>query len=145
LKLINTELAARLTRQDQSMSRVETKSAVVIGFAVTAAQFLATRHPFSSPWSILFGLSAFLCYIAAFTVGVWTLRVEKFKDLSATGLRALAEQAEVEVLRQLIGTRRKNFEDNKLSAVRKARGWWWSTWLLAFGLLLSIACMVLTA
>jgi hypothetical protein len=127
------------------MSRVETKATVVIGFAVTAAQFLATRHPFNSPWSTLFGLTALLCYVAAFACGIWTLRVKKFKDLSATGLRALAEQTQDEVLRQLIGTRRKNYEDNKRSADRKARGWWWSSGLLAAGLLLSIACIVQTA
>jgi hypothetical protein len=70
LKLVNAELTARIARQDASMTRVETKAVVTIGFAVAAAQFLATRDLFKSPFSILFGLLAFPICRLAFATGI---------------------------------------------------------------------------
>lgn len=142
LELINKELTDRLTRQDQSHSRVETKLTLVIGFAATAAQFLATRHPFRTPWSTLFGLCAFGAYIGAFTVGLWGLRLSKYRELDAAELRQLAEVSQVEVLMQLIGTRRAAVQANKSRGISKVRSWWWSTGLLAAGLLASVVCIV---
>jgi hypothetical protein len=144
-KLINTELAARLTRQDASVSRVEAKAILVVGFAATATQFLATRSPFKTPWSTLFAIIAIASYVLAFAVGVWSMRVAKFADLDGPNLVGLSEQTEQEVLLQLIGTRGAIFEKNAKAAERKAKAWWWSIRLLTTGLVSSVACIVQTA
>lgn len=127
------------------MSRVETKAVVVIGFAVTAAQFLATRNPFKSPLSILFGLLAFIAYAAAFGIGIWSTRVAKFADLDGAWLRSLAEQPQLDVLHKLIASRKHLVEKNKRFADRKGMAWWWSLAMLTAGLVSSIACIVQTA
>ncbi|MGI8312738.1 hypothetical protein [Saccharopolyspora hattusasensis] len=69
----------------------------------------------------------------------------KFVDLEGSALRCLAEQAEEDALRRLIGLRRKIYEDNKRTADRKARLWWWSSSLLTVGLLSSVLCIVHTS
>jgi len=43
LELLNSELASRLTRQADSLAKIDTKAVFLIGFAATAAQFLATH------------------------------------------------------------------------------------------------------
>jgi hypothetical protein len=145
LELINAELASRLSRQDLSLSRIETKATVVLGFAATAAQFLATRDPFRTPWSTLFGLVAFLVYAGAFAFGIWTLRVAKFDDLDPGELRQIATIDKMDALRQLIWARRAMFDTNKRKADRKADTWWWSFVLLTAGLLFSLACIMQTS
>lgn len=145
LELINAELTSRLSRQDQSLSRIETKSTVVLGFAATAAQFLATRDPFRTPWSTLFGLVAFLVYAGAFACGVWALRVAKFDDLDPGELRQIATIGKADALRQLIWAPRTMFDTNRRKAERKADAWWWSFLLLTAGLLSSAACVMQTS
>jgi len=145
LELINTELSSRLSRQDQSLSRIEAKAVVVLGFAATAAQFLATRDPFRTSWSTLLGLVAFLAYTCAFAFGVWTLRVAKFSDLEVKELRQIAEIGQADALRQLIWARMTMFDDNKKKADLKARAWWWSSALLTAGLLSSVICIMQTS
>ncbi len=60
LELINSELAARLARQSESGAKVDTKAIFLVGFAATAAQFLASRsfEPFT-------GAAAFMAYAVA--------------------------------------------------------------------------------
>jgi hypothetical protein len=144
-KLLNSELSARLTRQDASMARVETKAIVVLGFAATAAQFLSTKNPFKTPWSILFAVLAFVAYGLAFAVGIWSFRVAKFADLEGRRLLQLHTESELELLGKLIGTREEIFTRNAKSAKKKAQAWWWSLYLLAAGLLSSTFCIVHTA
>lgn len=52
LKLINTELTARLARQADDSAKVDTKAIVIVGYAVAASSFLAIRHaqPDSRAW-----------------------------------------------------------------------------------------------
>jgi len=145
LKLVNAELTARIARQDASMTRVETKAVVTIGFAVAAAQFLATRDLFKSPLSILFGLLAFMAYLLAFAIGIWSIRVAKFADLEGSWLLGLAEQPHVNVLRKLSWSRKNVVDQNKKAAERKARLWWRSLGLLTAGLVSSVLCVVQTA
>jgi hypothetical protein len=44
LVLINSGLAARLDRQADSLAKIDNKAVVVIGYALAAATFLATRR-----------------------------------------------------------------------------------------------------
>jgi hypothetical protein len=43
LELLNDEVASRLTRQSESLAEIGTKAVFLIGFAATAARFLATH------------------------------------------------------------------------------------------------------
>jgi hypothetical protein len=44
LELLNNEVASRLARQSESLAKIDTKAVFLIGFAATAAQFLATHQ-----------------------------------------------------------------------------------------------------
>src|SRR5258708_10562218 len=44
LDLINSEISASLARQSDSGKNIDTKAVVLVGYAVAAAAFLATRH-----------------------------------------------------------------------------------------------------
>jgi hypothetical protein len=145
LELVNAELASRLDRQGHSLSRIEAKAIVMLGFAATAIQFLATRDPFWTSWSILFGLVAFVAYIGSFAFGVWSLRVAKSRDLEPGELRRLATGRKADTLRQLIWARRTIFDTNKRTAQRKADAWRWSFVLLTAGLLSSVVCIMQTS
>ncbi|WP_234443325.1 hypothetical protein [Streptomyces cellulosae] len=43
LEFLNNEVASRLTRESDSLAKIDTKAVFLIGFAATAARFLATH------------------------------------------------------------------------------------------------------
>jgi hypothetical protein len=57
LELTNTELVARLGRQTESGTKIDTKAVFVTDFVAAAAQFLATQNP-QPGWA----LAAFMAY-----------------------------------------------------------------------------------
>ncbi|MES4886173.1 hypothetical protein ABVB69_37650 [Streptomyces sp. NPDC000349] len=77
LELISSELAARLTRQSESGAKVDTKAIFLVGFAATAAQFLASRsfEPFT-------GAAAFVAYAVAVGFGISVFNLAEYEDRS---------------------------------------------------------------
>ncbi|UXX98116.1 hypothetical protein N7U49_48370 (plasmid) [Streptomyces sp. AD2-2] len=76
LELLNNEVAARLTRQSDSLAKIDTKAVFLIGFAATAAQFLATHKHHD-----VLAYCAFAAYAITLLTGVHTMRVAEHKDL----------------------------------------------------------------
>jgi hypothetical protein len=76
LDLINTELTGRLARQTESGSKIDTKAIFLAGFAATATQFLATRHP-----QPLLATLAFAAYGVAIVSGTLTQALTKYGDV----------------------------------------------------------------
>lgn len=147
-ELINTEQAARLERQGQSLARIENKAGAVAAFAVVGGQFLATRHPFATSWSTLFAVLAFTCYVLTAGCSIWVARVAKGADLPAADLVADAKNdslSRADVMKQLITDRDTVYQESKHQNVRRAHAWWVSVGLLSAGLASSVTCIMLTA
>src|SRR5260221_14622151 len=75
LDLINSEISASLARQSDSGKNIDTKAVVLVGYAVAAAAFLATRH--AQP--VLAAL-AYIAYAAAGSFGVWAYALPLYQD-----------------------------------------------------------------
>jgi hypothetical protein len=140
LELMNQELAARLDRQDQSGSKIDTKAALLAGFIATAAPFLATRHG----ESVLEGF-AFAAYAVAFGLAVAALAIAPYKEVKPRGLLdGYAMRSKQEALAYLAAARVRIFEQNKQKYERKSALWWYSLAALAIGLVFSVAAIVQT-
>jgi hypothetical protein len=146
-ELINTEQAARLGRQDQSLARIETKAGVITAFALAAGQFLATRHPFATPLSTLFGILAFACYVITAGCSIWITRVARGSDLNAGDLVNDAQNealTRADLLKQLIVTRAEVYKNNNRQNTKRAHVWWVSVGSLSAGFASSVVCVMLT-
>ncbi|MFK0107887.1 hypothetical protein [Streptomyces sp. NPDC091217] len=139
LDVLNNELAARLARQSDSLGKIDTKAVFLIGFAATAAQFLATHKH-----HVVLAYLAFAAYALALLAGVQTFRVADHKDLEPRQLLvAHVRSPKSQVLIELAATRASIFEENQRRHQRKARYWSASLWLLVGGLALSTAALLL--
>src|SRR5260370_24086717 len=76
LDLINSEISASLARQSDSGKNIDTKAVVLVGYAVAAAAFLATRH--AQP--VLAAL-AYIAYAAAGSFRVWGYAIPPYPDV----------------------------------------------------------------
>src|SRR5260370_23859260 len=76
LDLINSEISASLARQSDSGKNIDTKAVVLVGYAVAAAAFLATRH--AQP--VLAAL-AYIAYAAAGSFGIWAYPIPPYHDV----------------------------------------------------------------
>jgi hypothetical protein len=76
LELLHNEAAARLTRQSDSLAKIDTKAVFLVGFAATAAQFLATHKHHD-----VLAHCVFAAYAISLLAGVHTFRVAEYKDL----------------------------------------------------------------
>lgn len=142
LKLINSELTARLTRQETAGNQVGTKAALLAGVATAAAQFLATRQHLHMGLAV----TAWAAYGLAFIAGVYAYALARYEDVPAP--RKLVEghvtQTESATLAALIATRVSVFEANKGRYRRKVVSWWISLVALALGLVVSVTAIVQT-
>jgi hypothetical protein len=139
LELLNNEVASRLTRQSDSLAKIDTKAVFLIGFAATAAQFLATHKHHD-----VLAYCAFFTYAVTLLTGVQTIRVAEHKDLEprvmlADNVRSPKSQA----LAALAATRASIFEKNQRRHELKARYWAVSLWSLVVGLGLSTVALLL--
>ncbi len=140
LELINRELAARLDRQDQSGSKIDTKATLLAGFIATAAQFLATRH--GQP---VLAIIAFAAYAAGFGLAVAALAIAPYKEVEPRRLLdGYAMRSKQQTLAFLAAARVRISERNKQKYERKAAFWWLSLAALAIGLVFSAAAIVQT-
>ncbi|MBQ0850213.1 hypothetical protein J8N05_18625 [Streptomyces sp. BH-SS-21] len=139
LELINSELAARLARQSESGAKVDTKAVFLVGFAATAAQFLASRsfEPFS-------GAAAFVAYAVAVGFGISVFNLAAYEDLEPRAtLAAYARSTKGAALGELAGTRVRFFERNDVLHQRKTKRWTVTMAAVAAGIFLSTVSLVL--
>ncbi|MGA5291673.1 hypothetical protein [Streptomyces pseudogriseolus] len=139
LEFLNDEAASRLTRQSDSLAKIDTKAVFLIGFAATAAQFLATHKHHD-----VLAYIAFAAYAVTLLAGVQTIRVAEHKDLEPRPmLVAYARSPKSQVLAELAASRATIFEKNKRRHELKARYWAVSLWSLVVGLGLSTVALLL--
>ncbi|MFK4107129.1 hypothetical protein [Streptomyces sp. NPDC002176] len=129
LELLNGEMASRLTRQSESLAKIDTKTVFLVGFAATAAQFLAT-HQHHQGLAYL----AFVFYAVTLLAGVLSIRVSGYEDLEPKRMvQDNVNSPESRVLAAMVATRVTIFEDNRKRHDRKARYWTVSRWSLVAG------------
>lgn len=76
LELINAELTARLDRQADSDAKIDTKAVTLVGYAVVAASFLATRHTQVLLASFAYGFDAIAVGLA-----LWAYALARHRDV----------------------------------------------------------------
>ncbi|MBT2511586.1 hypothetical protein J7I98_38570 [Streptomyces sp. ISL-98] len=136
LELLNSEASSRLARQSDSLAKIDTKAVFLIGFAATAAQFLATHKHHD--------VLAFAAYAVTLLTGVQTIRVAEHKDLELSPmLVAYVRSPKSRVLAELAASRALVFEKNKRRHELKARYWVVSLWSLVVGLGLATVALLL--
>jgi hypothetical protein len=139
LELLNNEAAARLARQSDSLAKIDTKAIFLIGFAATAAQFLATHKHHD-----VLAYGAFAAYAVALLAGVQTFRVAEYKDLPPRPLVVnYVRLPKSRALIRLASSRVSLFEENQRRHEQKARYWTASLWSLVVGLGLSTVALLL--
>lgn len=139
LELLNTEAASRLTRQSESLSKIDTKAVFLIGFAATAAQFLATHKHHD-----VLAYCAFAAYAISLLAGVQTFRVAEYKDLEPRHLVVSYARLSKELaLIRLASSRASLFEENQRRHQKKAGYWLVSLGSLIVGLGLSTVALLL--
>jgi hypothetical protein len=110
LELINSELAARLARQSESGAKVDAQAVFLVGFAATAAQFLASRNfePFT-------GAAAFAAYAVAIGFGILVFNLAEYEDIKPREtLDTYARSTKGATLGALAGTRVGMFEKKEI-------------------------------
>lgn len=128
LEVINTEITASLTRQSDAGAKIDTKAGLLVGYAVVASSFLATRH--AQP--VLAAL-AYAAYALAAAFGIWAYAVRMYQDVPEPRqlFNSYLARSKAQTLAALAATRVEVFESNEQKHARKARRWW-----------LSVACLV---
>ncbi|MER8098571.1 hypothetical protein [Streptomyces goshikiensis] len=139
LELINSEIASRMARQSEAGAKVDTKAVFVVGFAATAAQFLAAR-----PFEPYTGAAAFVAYAAAISAGIWIFSLAKYEDIDPRAvLDDHGRDEKSATLVALAATRVTMFKTNSEVHRRKTQRWNVSLAALALGICLSTVSMVL--
>jgi hypothetical protein len=138
LELIKDEVESRFKRQFDSLTAIDTKAGLVVGYALTAAAFLATRK--AQP--ILVGL-ADGAYLVAAGFGVATLAVRHYQDVGARALfNSHARHSRAAALAAVTANQIKQLEFNDGILRKKARQWWISLAMLMLATLLMIAAIL---
>lgn len=139
LDLINAEIAASLARQYDAGASIDTKAAILVGYAAAAASFLATRH--AQP--VLAGL-AYACYGLAAAFGLWAYAIRLYRDVPDP--RQLFTEylvsPKAQVLAAIAATRVQAFESNARLHVSKAQRWQISVVSLVAGVVLMLLAMI---
>ncbi|MFD4786253.1 hypothetical protein ACFWN1_04080 [Streptomyces sp. NPDC058459] len=139
LELINSEIAARMARQSEAGAKVDTKAVFVVGFAATAAQFLAAR-----PFEPYTGIAAFVAYAVSIGVGISIFSLAKYEDIEPRAvLDSHGRDEKPTTLMALAATRVTMFETNGAAHERKTKRWVVSLTAIAVGICLSTVSVLL--
>lgn len=141
LELINTEVAASLTRQSDAMRNIDTKAIVLVGYAGAAATFLATRHP-----QVILAGFAYAAYALAALFGIWSYAVRGHHNVPCPRelFNRYWTRPRAEALAALAATRAEAFESNAEEHRRKAKRWWLSVTILSVGVALMVLSLAST-
>jgi hypothetical protein len=138
LALINSELAARLDRQADSLAKIDNKAVLVIGYALAAATFLATRHAQPALTVPAYGLFA-----VAVGFGIMAVAVRNYQDIEPRPLfTGYVPRSRAATLAAVAAKRVKHFEFNRGRLNRKAWQWWTSLAALVVGTMLMVAAVL---
>src|SRR5260221_4935741 len=142
LDLISSEISPSLARQSDSGKTIDTKAVILVGYAVAAAAFLATRH--AQP--VLAAL-AYIAYAAAGSFGIWAYAIRLYQDVPDPRklFNGYLERPKAEALAALAATRVEAFEDNTPKYRRKAARWWISLASLMVGVTLMLFAITIAA
>ncbi len=141
LELINAEIAARLARQAESGSKIDTKALALVGYAGAGAAFLAARHG-----QHILAVTAYFAYATAIGFGIWAYEVQLHQDVPNPRpfFNEYLRQSKAEALADLAATRVEAFELNADKQRRKATRWWISLASLSAGVILMILSITST-
>jgi hypothetical protein len=139
LELVNLELAERHGRQAATSASIETRSVLLVGFVVIAAQFLATRH--AQP---VLQRTALAGYAVSFIAGVAALAVSSPAAMPSafTLVEDYARRPKAQVLAQLIAARVAALRENSGRQRRKAQCWWVAVAALGASTVLSVLAIL---
>ena len=130
LELINTEITASLTQQYDSVTKIDTKAVILIGYAGAASSFLATRH--GQP---VLATLAYVAYGISVGFGIWTFGLRIYRHVPAPRwlLNDYWTSPKAEVLAALAATRTHAYESNARVHRQKTGLWWISLLSLTVG------------
>jgi hypothetical protein len=134
LALISGEIAALLDRQTGGLDKIDNKATAMIGYALVAATFLATRH--AQP---VLAVIAYVAFAAAVASGIAAMAVRTYQDLDPRSLLRYTGWSAPQTRARLIANQVNIFEANKVRQDKKARCWKISLIALIFGTLLMVA------
>lgn len=139
LELINAELTARLDRQADSDAKIDTKAVTLVGYAVVAASFLATRHTQVLLASFAYGFDAIAVGLA-----LWAYALARHRDVPAPRVlfNRYAARSKPAALAALGAERVRAFEANARRHERKSRLWRGSLASLLLGVTLMVVSIV---
>ncbi len=138
LALINSELAGRLDRQADSLAKIDNKAVVVIGYALAAVTFLATR--LAQP---ALAASAYAAFAVAVGFGIMVVAVRNYQDIEPRPLfTGYAPRSRAATLAAMAAKRVKHFEFNRDRLNTKAWQWWTSLTALVIGTMLMVAALL---
>jgi hypothetical protein len=135
LELINAEVTASLARLSDSGNSIDTKAAILVGYAAVAASFLATRH--AQP--VLTAL-AYAAYGLTVGLGIWAYAVRLYQDVPDPRqlFNSYYARPKTQVLAVLAATRVDAYESNARKHASKARRWWMCVLSLLVGVILML-------
>jgi hypothetical protein len=138
LELVNAEVTASLAAQFDASAKIDTKAAILVGYAGAAASFLATRH--AQP---VVAALAYAAFGVAAGSGIWAYAVTFYGDVPKprTLFTRYRARSKAEVLAALAATRVKVVESNAPKLDRKVKRWWVSLGALAVGMTLMISAI----
>jgi len=137
LALINAEVTARLGRQSVSLDKIDTKSVLLVGYALAAISFLTTRGAES-----VLAVLAYCAFASAVGFGVASMSVRAYEDVGPRPLfNKYADLSVPATLAALGATKVKHFEFNNGQLRRKARRWWASLAILLVGTALMVTAI----
>lgn len=138
LELINAEVTASLAAQFDSSAKIDTKAAILVGYAGAAASFLATRH--AQP---VVAALAYVAFGAAAGFGIWAYAVSFYGDVPKprTLFSRYRARPKAEVLAALAATRVKVVESNAPKLDQKVKRWWVSLGALVVGMTLMVSAI----
>jgi hypothetical protein len=138
LDLINNEMAASLDRQRDSLSKVDTKAVILVGYAGTASAFLATHHV-QHDLAILayagFGLAV------VFGISAYRLRSYLYVPNPRILFNNYWNQPKADVLAMIAASRVEVFESLARHQERKGTLWWFSLASLTVGMIFMILAL----
>jgi len=119
-ELMNEELKGRLARVYDSLGRIDTKSALLVGFVAPSLPLVIANRPY---WQIAW--IAFIAYAVTFIFGVLALRLRRHPDVPDTDylLAKFSDAPKIRILQVLVWTRHEAIRQNMMLSKRKARFW----------------------
>lgn len=138
LALINDELTSRLARQSDSLTKIDNKAVLVIGYALAAASFLAVKHAQPTLTAL-----AYVAYAAAAGFGIMALVIRNYADIEPRPLLTrYSSQSRAATLAVLTANRVQDFELNRSYQQTKARRWQMGLAALLLGTMLMVAAIL---